>query len=317
MKLAVVFPGQGSQAVGMGQDWQRAYAASEAAFGLADAVLGFKLSSLCFNGPEEQLKLTEITQPAILTASIAIWEAIGGRLPAPAYFAGHSLGEYTALVAARALDFEDAVRLVHERGKLMQTAVPLGAGAMAAVIGLDAERIAEVCHRVAAELNLALEIANFNSLEQVVVSGAAAAVTQALPLFSEAGAKRVVELQVSAPFHSSLMLPAANGLKPALDRTAFSSARVPVVANLTASPYPEDPAQYALLLHAQVFNPVRWTETVQYLAAQGVTHLLEIGPSKVLRMLALKISKDIKANSLESVTQLADVLDWLRGEGEA
>lgn len=312
MKLAIVFPGQGSQAVGMGQDWCRTYAASDATFGLADATLGFSLSEICFGGPEERLKLTEITQPAILAASIAIWEAIGSRLPAPAFFAGHSLGEYSALVAARALDFEDAVRLVHERGRLMQSAVPLGEGAMAAVIGLDAERIAEICNSVAAGLNQALEIANFNSFEQVVVSGAAQAVAQALPLFAEAGAKRVVELPVSAPFHSSLMLPAANGLKPALDAAEFSAARVPVVANLTASPYPADPAQYPLLLHAQIFNPVRWTETVQYLAAQGVTHLLEIGPGKVLRMLAVKIAKNIKSNSLESVTQLADVFDWLR-----
>jgi [acyl-carrier-protein] S-malonyltransferase len=317
MKLAVVFPGQGSPTVGMGRDWCEQYADSRAIFEAADRALGFGLSGLCFEGPEERLKLTEITQPAILATSIAIWNAARELVPAPSCFAGHSLGEYTALVAAGALGFEDALRIVHQRGRLMQTAVPLGEGAMAAVIGLDAERVTEINHAVMSELNLPLEIANHNSLEQIVVSGAVAAVAKAMPLYSEAGARRVVELAVSAPFHSSLMAPAANGLKPMLDGASWSAVSTPVIANLTASPYPDDHAQYPLLLHAQMFNPVRWTETVQYMAAQGVTHLLEVGPGKVLRMLTPKITKDINAANIEFPGQLDEVLGWLAREAEA
>ena len=315
MKLAVVFPGQGSQRVGMGQDWLAQPAAADV-FAQADAALGFPLSQLCFAGPEDELKLTANQQPALLTVSWAIYNCIREQLPQPAYFAGHSLGEYTALVAAGALSFADALATVRLRGQLMQVAVPAGEGAMAAVLGLAADAVAEINRQVSHELNAVLDIANYNSLEQLVVSGAAAAVARALPLYQAAGAKRVVELPVSAPFHSALMVPAADGLKPRLDGLPFRPAQVPVIANLTVQPYPADPLEYPLLLHAQIFNPVRWTETVQYLAASGVTHMLEVGAGKVLRMLAVKITKDLKTTNIEYLTELAQLQSWL-AEAEA
>jgi [acyl-carrier-protein] S-malonyltransferase len=317
VKLAVVFPGQGSQAVGMGRDWYEQYPAARQVFDEADSTLGFSLSKLCFDGPEEELRLTTNTQPAILATSIAIWNSIRNEDSAPAFFAGHSLGEYTALVAAGVLKFSDAVRLVRERGRLMQEAVPVGVGAMAAVIGLDAATVENICHQVTSELgNKPVELANFNSLEQVVVSGAAEAVHAAMRLFTEAGAKRVIELPVSAPFHSSLMVPAAEGLQPLLAATHFEPAwEVPVVANLTAEPYPGDASQYPLILAAQIYNSVRWVQTVEYFREPGdeapVTHLLEVGPGKVLRMLTPKIEPDLKANYIEKVEQLEELKSWL------
>jgi [acyl-carrier-protein] S-malonyltransferase len=312
VKLAVVFPGQGSQAVGMGADWQDSYPAAREVFEQADARLGFDLSELCFEGPEEELRLTMNTQPAILATSIAIWNSIREEVPAPMYFAGHSLGEYSALVAAGSLPLRDALALVRERGRLMQEAVPVGQGAMGAVIGLDAEIVERICHEVTTELGGdPVELANYNSLEQVVVSGTAQAVHESMPRFSEAGAKRVVELQVSAPFHSSLMAPAAEGLRPLLSGTAFSAPAHSVVANLTAQPYPADPAHFALILAAQIYNSVRWVQTVQFFAEQGVTHLLEVGPGRVLRMLTPKITTEIKAANIEKVEQLDELRTWL------
>lgn len=312
MKLAVVFPGQGSQYVGMGRDWYEQYPAAKQVFDTADEVLGFSLSSLCFEGPEDELRLTTNTQPAILATSIAIWNSIKDDVPEPAYFAGHSLGEYTALVATGSLELSDALAIVRERGRLMQEAVPVGEGAMAAVIGLDAGSVERICHEVTVEYGgEPVEMANFNSLEQVVVSGAAEAVRAAMPLFTEAGAKRVIELQVSAPFHSSLMVRAAEGLQPMLTHTQFLPTQTPVVANLTAQPYPAGVAEYPMILAAQIYNSVRWVQTVQYFAEQGVTHLLEVGPGKVLRMLTPKITPDIKANYMEKVEQLDELRSWL------
>jgi len=310
MSLAVVFPGQGSQRVGMGQDWLD-YSAVREVFGAADTALGDPISKLCFEGPEDQLVLTANQQPAILTTSYAIFQAIRDELPAVAYFAGHSLGEYTALVAAGAIEFADAVATVRERGTLMQEAVPPGEGAMAAVMRLDAEAIREINHKVANELGRDLVVANLNSPEQVVVSGHADAVRAAMPLYDAAGAKRAVELPVSAPFHSPLMVPAADGLKPRLASIAFNKTVTPVVANLTAEPYPGDPGQYPLLLHAQIFNPVRWVETIEYFTARGVTHLLEVGPGKVLRMLSLKTAKDIKATNIDLEKDYDALRKWL------
>jgi len=310
MKLAVVFPGQGSQRVGMGQDWLQQPAAREV-FAEADSALGFPLSKLCFEGPEEELKLTASQQPALLTVSWALYNCVRGLLPPVHYFAGHSLGEYSALVAAGALPFADALTTVRERGRLMQVAVAPGEGAMAAVMGLDAGRIAEINAALQHELNIVIDIANYNNPEQIVVSGAAAAVAQAIPLYQQAGAKRVIELPVSAPFHSALMVPAADGLKPRLQALPFAATQVPVIANLTVQPYPVDPAQYPLLLHAQIFNPVRWTESVQYMAASGVTHMLEVGAGKVLRMLAVKITKDIKPTNIEYSNELDQLKAWL------
>ena len=237
------------------------------------------------------------------------------ELPPVAYFAGHSLGEYTALVAAGALEFEDAVDTVHERGRLMQEAVPPGEGAMAAVLRLATGQIEEINQDVSRRLGQDLVVANFNSPEQTVVSGSAAAVHEAIPLYEKAGARRVVELPVSAPFHSPLMVPAADGLKPRLKALGFASTRTPVIANLTVEPYPADPAQYPLLLHAQIFNPVRWAETCEYLATHGVTHLLEIGPGKVLRMLAVKTVRDMRTYNVDRVQERAQLAEWLGSLG--
>lgn len=310
MSLAVVFPGQGSQRVGMGRDWEHLPVAGEV-FRTADQALGYSISTLCFEGPEEELRLTANQQPAILTASYAAFQEIRGELPPVAFLAGHSLGEYTALVAAGALTFADAVSTVHERGRLMQEAVPPGEGAMAAVLRLATERIEEINQEVSRRLSQELVVANFNSPEQTVVSGHATAVRAAMPLYEQAGAKRVVELPVSAPFHSPLMVPAADGLKPRLNQLEFAPAQIPVVANLTVEHYPADPAQYPLLLHAQIFNPVRWTETVEYLASQGVTHLLEVGPGKVLRMLTVKTVKDIRTCNVDQEQDRLGLADWL------
>ncbi|MBN2081486.1 ACP S-malonyltransferase [bacterium] len=310
MSLAVVFPGQGSQRVGMGQDWLE-HDSVRQLYSTADQALGYSISELCFNGPEEELKLTANQQPAILTTSYAIWEMIRAKLPRVAYFAGHSLGEYTALVAAGAVGFAEAVATVHERGSLMQQAVPSGEGAMAAVMRLDVEEIDKINEAVRAETKQEVVIANLNSPEQTVVSGHAGAVQIAMERYTEAGAARVVELPVSAPFHSPLMVPAADGLKPRLDGLTFSAPSVPVIANLTVEPYPADPAQHPLLLHAQIFNPVRWVETLEYFADHGVTHLLEVGPGKVLRMLSMKTVRQIKAFNIELVEERPKLDEWL------
>jgi len=311
MSLAVVFPGQGSQRVGMGQDWVE-HDPVRQLFAAADQALGYSIRELCFSGPEEELKLTANQQPAILTTSYAIFEMIHDKLPPVAYFAGHSLGEYTALVAAGAVSFADAVATVHERGSLMQQAVPAGEGAMAAVMRLDVDAIDKINEQIRAETHQEVVIANFNSPEQTVVSGHAGAVHTAMERYTAAGAARVVELPVSAPFHSPLMVPAADGLKPRLDGLAFSAPKVPVIANLTVEPYPADPAQHPLLLHAQIFNPVRWVETLEYFAEHGVTHLLEVGPGKVLRMLSMKTDRRIKAFNIELAADLAKLDGWLQ-----
>jgi len=316
MKLAVVFPGQGSQRVGMGHDWLERASAAET-FAAADRALGFSLSRLCFEGPEEELKLTANQQPAILTVSWAIYQNIRDQLPAPAYFAGHSLGEYTALVAAGALDFADAVATVHERGRLMQQAVPPGEGAMAAVMRLEAAAIEEINADVRADLRQEVVVANLNSPEQIVVSGHAAAVQAAMERYQAAGAKRVVELPVSAPFHSPLMVPAADGLKPRLNGIAFRQTTVPVIANLTVEPYPAEAEQHPLLLHAQIFNPVRWTETVEYFRDHGVTHVLEVGPGKVLRLLTMKTARQLKAYNIDTAADAAGLADWLAAVDDA
>lgn len=291
--LALLFPGQGSQAVGMGRDVFDASPAARATFEAADRALGFSLSKLCFEGPEEELRRTEIQQPAILTTSIALLRAVEERRAlAPAFVAGHSLGEYSALVAAGALAFEDAVALVNRRGRFMQEAVPAGQGAMAALMGLEPEAVDAACAAAAAETHAVVSSANYNSPQQTVIAGAVAAVERAIALAKERGAKRAVPLPVSAPFHCALMRPAADRLAPELARVKFSEPRVPVITNVEATPN-ASAARIPELLERQVTAPVRFTETVQKLAALGVTRVIEIGPGGVLTGLVARIERGI------------------------
>jgi [acyl-carrier-protein] S-malonyltransferase len=305
VKAAFLFPGQGSQAVGMGKALAEAFPEARAVFQSADDALGEPLSRLCFEGPESELVLTRNTQPAILTTSIAahaVWTARGGTA---AFVAGHSLGEYSALVAAGALSLADAVRAVRARGTFMQEAVPAGTGAMAAVLGLDAEVVARVCAEVAG--SEVVSPANYNSPEQTVIAGHATAVERASEKLKEAGAKRVVPLAVSAPFHCALMEPVKPRLAEVLARCNFSAPRVPVVTNFEAAPN-ADVARVVPFLLAQVSAPVRWVESIRALAAAGVTRVVELGPGKVLGGLVKRISKDVEVLNVEDPASLDKAL---------
>jgi [acyl-carrier-protein] S-malonyltransferase len=299
--LALLFPGQGSQEVGMGRDVATASPAARAVFDAADAALSLPLSRLCFEGPEEELRRTEIQQPAILATSVALLRALEERGPvAAACVAGHSLGEYTALVAAGALDFEDALRLVHARGRFMQEAVPEGRGAMAAVMGCGPEVVAEACQRAAAQTGRVVSPANYNGPAQTVISGDAAAVEVACARAREAGAKRTIPLDVSAPFHCALMAPAAEKLALELSRVRFAAPSAPVVANVTAAPC-SDPAELPRLLERQVTAPVRFTEMIERMARDGVDRVLEIGPGRVLSGLVSRIDRGIARAALSTI----------------
>jgi [acyl-carrier-protein] S-malonyltransferase len=293
-KLALLFPGQGSQAAGMGKGLCDASPAAREVFERADAALGFGLSRLCFEGPEEDLKRTANTQPAILTHSVAAYRDLEARFPdrlaGAAFAAGHSLGEYSANVASGALDFEDAVRLVRRRGEMMQEAVPAGVGAMAAVIGLAAEDVEAACREAAGDEIVAP--ANFNSPEQTVIAGHAAAVARAGEVCRARGAKRVLPLPVSAPFHCALMAPARDRMRPLLEAASFRAARIPVVTNVDAAPASEASALRDALVR-QIDAPVRWVETVRRLAAEGVSRALEIGPGNVLAGLVRRIDRSV------------------------
>ncbi len=299
--LAVVFPGQGSQAVGMAVDFAREHAEARAAIDEADAAFGGGLRRLLESGPANELARTEITQPAILAASIAIWRVVAPRLPrAPVLFAGHSLGEYSALVAAGGLPLFDAIRLVRRRGALMQEAVPEGEGAMAAVLGLEADLVTRIC----AEVDGVVAPANFNSPVQTVIAGRREAVSLACERMSAAGAKRVVALDVSAPFHCELMASALEKLTPELEAARFTALRVPVVSNVDAEPY-TDAASARARLREQVCAPVRWVDCVRRLIASGVKLELEVGPGKVLSGLAAKIDRTLGRANVERLEDLA------------
>ena len=301
--LALLFPGQGSQSVGMGRDVYEASPAARAVFDAADAALGEPLSRLCFEGPEEALVPTAVQQPAILTTSVALLRALEERVaPRAAYVAGHSLGEYTALVAAGALAFEDAVRLVAERGRHMQETVPAGEGAMAAVLKSTPEAVAEACAAVRAASGREVAPANYNAPGQTVIAGHADAVETAGARLAEAGA-RVRPLSVSAPFHCALMAPAAEKLAPALARTAFADPDPPVVSNVEAEPN-ADGGRVAELLRRQVTAPVRFVESVQRLSALGVSHVLEVGPGRVLTGLVARIERGIERENLAEAEAL-------------
>jgi len=295
MSLALLFPGQGSQSVGMGKSLCEASPAARAVFDEADAVLGFSLSRICFEGPEDELKRTAITQPAILTHSIAAWSDLRARFPerleGAVLAAGHSLGEYSADVAAGALPFARAVALVHARGRFMQEAVPEGVGAMAAIVGLAAEAVDEACREAANGETVAP--ANYNSPEQTVIAGHAAAVARASEACLARGAKRAIPLQVSAPFHCALMSPARERMAPLLAEASFSDAALPVVTNVDAEPETAGGRLRDALVR-QIDSPVRWVASVQRLAREGVDRALEIGPGNVLAGLVKRIERGIK-----------------------
>jgi [acyl-carrier-protein] S-malonyltransferase len=310
--LALLFPGQGSQEVGMGRDACEASEAARSTFEAADATLGFPLSRLCFEGPEGELRRTEIQQPAILTTSVAILRALGERTAlSPAYVAGHSLGEYTALVAAGSLDFEDAVALVHARGRFMQEAVPDGKGAMAAILGCGAEEVLAACQAAERASGGVAAPANFNSPQQIVISGDAAAVDLAGSEARRRGARRTVPLAVSAPFHCSLMEPAAEKLADELSRVRFADSRIPVVTNVEAQPN-SDGTRIPELLRRQVTAPVRFTESVQCLARLGVRRLLEVGPGRVLSGLVARIDRSLERLGASTMSDVADVAAALK-----
>ncbi len=301
-KIAFVFPGQGAQAVGMGQDAYRENEASKQIFERADAVLGFKLSELIFQGPEQQLKQTIHTQPALLTASIALFEAFRDAGVRPDYLAGHSLGEYSALVVAGALSFEDAVKTVRQRGEFMEQAVPSGIGGMAAVLGADRDRLRQLCLTLSADFG-PVEPANLNCPGQIVVSGTREGVQALAERGREAGAKRVIPLEVSGPFHSSLMKPAAEKLSAVLAGLPMRDASVPVIANVTSRPA-ERADDIRRLLTEQVCSPVLWEDSIVWMIEQGVDTFYEIGSGSVLTGLIKKIDRGVSVFSLNSLAAI-------------
>ncbi len=307
--IACIFPGQGSQKVGMGRALASAFPVCAETFAEADAALGDQLSRIIFDGPEDQLTLTENQQPAILTVSIAAFRLLESRGLKPSFVAGHSLGEYAANVAAGTFGFRDAVSIVRRRGRYMQEAVPVGTGAMAAIMGLDAEQVAQVCREVMHDLAADGEIvspANMNGGGQVAIAGSAAAVARASERAKAAGARRVVPLQVSAPFHCALMKPAQDRLAPELRALSTSTPRVPIVANVDAEPK-RDAGSAIEALVAQVSSPVRWEAVVQRLASEGVTTYVEVGPGTVLTGLVKRIHRQATVVNFGSPDDLAAI----------
>ncbi len=297
-KIAFVFPGQGAQAVGMGKDAYESSAAAKAIYDKADEAFGYSISKLSFEGPEEELRQTANTQPALLATSVALLEVYKEQGLKPDYVAGHSLGEYSALVAAGVLEFADAVKLVRARGQFMEQAVPGGQGAMAAVLGAERAALQALCSEITAA-GTVVELANVNCPGQIVVSGSAAGVAAVVERGKEAGAKRVIPLEVSGPFHSSLMQPAADKLAEALAQAEFRDASVPVVANVHARPVTSG-AELRELLVKQVVSPVQWEDTIAYLIGEGVDTFVEIGSGTVLAGLIKKIDKSVRIVSVNS-----------------
>ena len=307
--VAFLFPGQGSQSVGMGKDLADRYPLARQTFEEADEALGIKLSQLCFEGPDDQLRLTENTQPAILTVSVAVWRVLQEKgIRQPAFVAGHSLGEYSAHVAAGTIGFADAVRTVRNRGKYMQEAVPVGTGSMAAILGMDLDAVAGVCGDSAQ--GEVCEPANINSPEQIVISGHTAAIERAVKLADERGAKRAKVLPVSAPFHCSLMKPAQERLSADLEALQFSAPKFPVVCNVYARPV-EDAESAREALVRQVTGSVKWSESMQWLTAQGVQTLVEVGPGKVLCGLMRQIDRSKKCLNVEDEASLQKTLEFM------
>ena len=310
MKIAFVFPGQGSQAVGMLDAWAQDAVVSDTMAQASDA-LGQNLSSLISAGPAEELNLTTNTQPVMLASAVAMyraWRQAGGQ--EPSWVAGHSLGEYSALAAAGSLELSDAVKLVRIRADAMQQAVPVGQGGMAAVLGLDDDTVRSVCAQAAQ--GEVVEAVNFNAPAQVVIAGHKAAVERACELAKEAGAKRALMLPVSAPFHSSLLQPAAEKLAQALAGIQVEAPRIPLVNNVDVASV-SDPAAIKDALVRQAWHPVRWVETIQFMKAQGVTHVIECGPGKVLSGLVKRIDRDLVGLSISDPASLQSTLETLKG----
>lgn len=310
-KIAFVFPGQGSQKVGMGKELTEKYTQSKQFFQEADAALGFSLSELIEEGPQEDLTLTYHAQPALLTIGSMIASRLKEEGIEPAYTAGHSLGEYTALVASGVMSFEEGVVAVHKRGLYMNEAVPAGVGAMAAILGLDAEAVSVVTEKITAEGD-AVQPANLNCPGQIVISGTKAGVEKACDALKEAGARRAIPLDVSGPFHSSLMEPAAEKLQETLDNIAMKDAKTPIVANVNAE-IVENSNQLKALLVEQLYSPVRWEDSVRTMLDNGVTHFIECGPGKVLSGLIKKIDRKATVLSVYDEKTLQEVIETLKG----
>jgi len=310
---ALVFPGQGSQYVGMGKDLAQWSSAARETFAEADEALGFNLSRLCFEGPEEDLRLTENTQPAILTASVAAWRALGSEVElSPACVAGHSLGEYSALVAAGSIPFSDAVTAVRERGRAMQEAVPAGEGAMAALLGMERDQIIDICRAVSSK-SIIVAAANYNAPGQIVIAGHTDGVLGAIDLFKARGGKRAVQLPVSAPFHCALMEPAARRMEKVLKDIRIDSPKTVLINNAEAVPVKEA-ALVAPSLVRQITSPVLWEDIVKVMVEQGVTTFVELGPGKVLAGLIKRIDKQTTAVSFGAPDDLGSVTQCLEVE---
>ena len=306
-KVAWLFPGQGSQTVGMGADLSKTEPEAKKVLQEADKVLGFSLSELMASGPEERLKLTEYTQPAVLTHSIMVVRSFGDRLPKPDFVAGHSLGEYSALVANGALAFDDAVRMVRERGLAMQAALPVGVGTMAAIVGTTATSVNEACHKAQIQTGLVVVPANFNGSGQIVIAGHNEAVDYAIDMLRAGGCRMAVKLPVSAPFHSPLMEPARAYLQPLLESLTISTPSAPLVNNVDAAVV-SDPNRLRSGLMRQISGAVRWEATISLLLSEGVTTFFELGSGMILTNLLKRQTKDcgitVKAHAISSLNDV-------------
>jgi [acyl-carrier-protein] S-malonyltransferase len=309
-KVAFIFPGQASQYPGMGKELAEKYAGARAVFEEADNALGISVSKMCFEGTEEELKLTANTQPAILAVSVAAYRVLTEKGVTADFVAGHSLGEYSALVAAGSLSFSDAVKLVRKRGTYMQDAVPAGQGSMAAIMGLSPTVVLDVCKRAAQ--SEVCSPANLNSPEQTVISGHVGAVKRAVEIASQSGAKRAVVLAVSAPFHSALMMPAQVKLEADLATTKFADLQMPLVTNVDADTIRKGEEAKSALAR-QVTMPVRWEESMRMLLDEGVTTFIEVGPGRVLTGLMRQIERSVTTLNVEDEKSLAATLDRITG----